>query len=147
MHICTSPLLEGNITVSPKDAIRDFGPKLLEKLPLENEVFLVLADQARLFPPDVKAIIITKRTRSEKVAYFLNHVMEPGADQYLPKLLDVMKKYDDLAVQQLANEIQTATGQSMSIIILIIVRMTHCWHLIMMKSIFNYYRGVNTHTA
>ena len=99
--------------MSPKDAIKHFGQKLLEKLPLENEEFLVIANGANLFPPGIKATIIAKSTRSQKVAYYLNHVVEPEADEYLPKLLDVMSEYGDLAVQQLASEIQTKTRLSM----------------------------------
>ena len=49
------------------------------------------ARKADLFPLGTAASIEAKPTRVEKVAYFLQHVVEPGADDYLPKLLKVMK--------------------------------------------------------
>ena len=99
-------------TMSLKDAVKHFSLELLDKLPLDNMVFLTTADTSNLFPPGVKANINAKSTNANKVAYYLDHVVNPGADQYLPKLLDVMSAYNDLTVQQLAREIRKAIGLS-----------------------------------
>ena len=45
-------------------------------------------------------------SRAKKVAYFFQHVAEPGADLYLPKLLEVMKDFDDDNVNVLGDELQ-----------------------------------------
>ena len=82
--------------MSLKDAVKHFSLQLLEKLPLDNTIFSTTADKSGLFPPGVKANIIAKSTNADKVAYYLDHVVEPGADQYLPKLLDVMSAYNEL---------------------------------------------------
>ena len=43
---------------------------------------------------------------SELSTCFLQHIVTPGADIYLPKLLTVMKDYDNLCVKRLADDIQ-----------------------------------------
>ena len=74
--------------MSPRDAVRKFGPELLEKLPLDNEYFLKRADQVGLLPSGVEAAIKAKGARHDKVAYYLDHVLKPGANEYLPILLN-----------------------------------------------------------
>ena len=97
-----------SITLSAKDAIAHFNERLLEQLPLESDVFFAMVKQARLFPQDTADRIAELSTRPEKVSYFLKHVIEPEADVYLPKLLGVMKKSEDLNVVRLADEIDAA---------------------------------------
>ena len=95
--------------MSARDAIIHFNVQL-HGLPLDDPIFLAKARQAHLFPLDTDDAIQARHTRSEKSAYFLQHVIEPGAEQYLPKLLKVMKesKVDNLV--RLAEDIHTATG-------------------------------------
>ena len=97
-----------SMALSARDAITRFNKRLLEQLPLESGVFFAMVKQARLFPQDNADRIAELSTRSEKVSYFLQHVMEPGADVYLPKLLGVMKKSGDSNVVRLADEIQAS---------------------------------------
>ena len=98
--------IERSMAISAKDAIKKFNVKLLQKLPLEEEIFFGMAKTANLFPGGNAESIAAEPTRAKKVAYFLQHVAEPGADLYLPKLLEVMKECDDANVNDLADEIQ-----------------------------------------
>ena len=50
------------------------------------------AKQADLFPLDTGDSIAAEPTRAKKISYFLQHIVEPGAEEYLPKLLEVMKE-------------------------------------------------------
>ena len=98
--------IERSMAISAKDAIKKFNVKLLQELPLDEEIFFGMAKQANLFPGGNAQSITAQPTRAKKVAYFLQHVIEPGADLYLPKLLEVMKEFDDDNVNDLADEIQ-----------------------------------------
>ena len=104
--------IEGNTTTSPEDAIRQFNVKLLEQLPLDDALFFGMANQANLFPLNTGNVIKTKGTRAEKVEYFLQNVVAPRVEEYLPKLLKVMKESKVVNVERLADEIQAATGTS-----------------------------------
>ena len=84
--------------------------ELLQHLPLENDIFFAMAKQADLLPLDTGDSIAAEPTRAKKVSYFLQHVVEPGAEQYLPKLLKVMKESKFANVVKLADDIQAATG-------------------------------------
>ena len=95
--------------MSAGEAIRKFNVELHRHLPLENHLFFAMVKQADLFPLDTGNAIAAKPTRSEKVAYFLTTI-ESGAEEYLPKLLTVMKKSEVADVVNLADEIQAATG-------------------------------------
>ena len=95
-----------SMTLSARDAITHFNTRLLEQLPLESGVFFAMVKQASLFPRDSADRIAELSTRPEKVSYFLQHVIEPEADVYLPKLLGVMKESEDLSVVRLAYEIE-----------------------------------------
>ena len=112
MYVCI-----GIMPLSAKDAIKKFNVKLLEELPLENPIFFGMCKTADLFPLGTADGIAAKPTRADKVAYFLQHVVEPGADDYLPKLLKVMKdsKFDN--VVELAGKIEAAMKPGTHIII------------------------------
>ena len=95
--------------MSARDAITQFNAELVQQLPLENDIFFAMAKQAYLFPLDTGESIAAKSTRAQKVTYFLQHVVEPGAEEYLPKLLKVMKDSKVANVVKLADDIQSAT--------------------------------------
>ena len=97
-----------SMPLSARDAIERFKTRLLEQLPLESGVFFAMVNQAGLFPLSTADRIAELSTRSEKVSYFLQHVIEPEADVYLPKLLGVMEESEDLNVVRLGNEIEAA---------------------------------------
>ena len=94
--------------ISAKEAIRKFKVDLLQKLPLEDPVFFAKVDIAGLFPSDTGRSIKAEKTRSHKVDYFIDNVIEPGADEYLPKLLEVMKDSTFANVEILASQILAA---------------------------------------
>ena len=99
--------------MSARDAITQFNTQLVQQLPLENDIFFAMAKQAYLFPLDTGESIAAKSTRAQKVNYLLRHVVEPGAEEYLPKLLKVMKDSKVVNVVRLADDIQSATGLGM----------------------------------
>ena len=105
------------MAMSAKDVIKKFNVKLLKKLPLDDKIFFAKANEENLFPEGSYNSIEAERTRAEKVSHFLQHVVEPGADVYLPKLLKVMKKSDDDSVKKLADEIQAVIEPGMHICI------------------------------
>ena len=91
--------------MSAKDVVKQFIVKLCEQLPLENDIFFAMAEQAGMFPLKTGFSIKARNTRAEKVSYFLEHVIEPGATEYLPKLLNVMRECKLVNVVKLADEI------------------------------------------
>ena len=96
--------------IGARDAIKQFNVKLIQQLPLENDIFFAMAKQVGLFPLDTGDSIAAKSTRAQKVTYFLQHIVEPGAEEYLPKLLKVMRDSKVANVVRLADDIQAATG-------------------------------------
>ena len=100
--------------LSAKEVIKNFNVKLLKQLPLDDDIFFGMAKEANLFPLGTSDGIAAKRTRARKVSYFLQHVIEPAAEEYLPKLLEVMKNYRNAAdVMKLADEIQAVIEPGM----------------------------------
>ena len=97
---------------SAKDVIMHFKVELLEKLPLEDTIFFALAERDGLFPLNTGNKICEEKTRADKVGYFLRHVVEPGAEEYLPKLLKVMKESKFENVEKLADDIQATLSTS-----------------------------------
>ena len=98
--------IERSMAISAKDVVKDFNVELLEQLPLDDEIFFGKAKKANLFPGGNADSIAAQPTRAKKVSYFLQRVVEPGADVYLPKLLEVMKESNDDSVKNLADKIQ-----------------------------------------
>ena len=88
--------------------IRNYNRELVTKLPLDNEIFLSMLKEANLLSFNYGESIRQLPTRSEKVAYYLQHAIEPGAEDILPILLNVMKKCNDLIVRKLADDMQAA---------------------------------------
>ena len=99
-------------SLSPKDAIRHFGVRLLTVLPLDSVIFLTLLDESefKLLPFDYRDRIISLPTRAEKVSFFKDKVLKPSPDLCLPALLDVMDKCDDAAVLKLSIDIRKETA-------------------------------------
>ena len=103
------------MALSAKEAIRKYKVELLEELPLEDPVFFAKIDRAGLFPNSVGGIVKAEKTRPHKVDCFMDSVVEPGADEYLPMLLRVMNDSGFANVKRLANQIQTAIEPGMYI--------------------------------
>ena len=109
MYICTGKGI--NMALSAKKAVIKFKVELLQELPLEQPLFFAMAERAGLFPLTTNESIKAKETRGHKVEYFLDYVVMPGADVYLPQLLRVMRESEVGNVIRLADDIQ-ATLQS-----------------------------------
>ena len=101
--------------MSAGDVIRQFSVELVSQLPLENDIFCAMAKTADLFPLGTGDSIAAETTRAKKVSYFLQHVVEPGAEVYLPKLLKLMKDSKVTNLVRLADEIEAAADQGMYI--------------------------------
>ena len=101
--------------MSAREAIKQFSVELVQQLPLENDIFFTMAKHADLFPLDTGDSIAVKSTRAQKVSYFLQHVVEPGAEEYLSKLLKVMRDSKVANVAKLADDIHAATGIGMCV--------------------------------
>ena len=97
------------MSISASQALKDYNVDLLRNLPLEDPLFYAMVEKAGLFSLDTGNSIQAKDTRAKKVSYFLG-VIGPGADFYLPKLLQVMKDSGVGNVVQLAENIAAATG-------------------------------------
>ena len=96
------------MAISAKDAVQKFKVELLQELPLDEPIFFAMAERTGLFPMGTGKSIRAQGSRAHKVDYFLYHVVEPGADEYLPKLLEVMKESKVANVMSLADNIQAA---------------------------------------
>ena len=90
-----------------RNILKNHKVRLLKILPLESELFLGKLDEVDLLPENSGACIRAKGTREDKVSYFLQYVVEPAADIYLPLLISVMEQSDNLAVKRLANDMNT----------------------------------------
>ena len=99
--------------MSASDVIKLFSVELVCQLPLEDDTFFAMAKHAKLFPPGVGESIAAERSRARKVSYLLQYVVEPGAENYLPKLLKVMKDSKVVNVVRLANDMQATRDQGM----------------------------------
>ena len=96
--------------MSARAVLTQFNLQLLQQLPLENAMFFAMAAQEGLFPLDIGDSIAIMSTRAQKVNYFLQHVVDPGAEEYLPKLLKVMKESEFVVIGRLADDMQAAMG-------------------------------------
>ena len=101
------------MAISPKDAIKKFKVKLLQALPLDDPIFFAMVERDGLVPLDNRDSIRAETTRARKVNCFLDNVVEPGADVYLPKLLKIMQESSVANVQRLADDIQAALQPGM----------------------------------
>ena len=92
--------------MAASEAIKIFYLKLIQEVPLDNTVFFAMAKSAGLFPLDIEDCVMAQETNTKKVTYLLRHVVERGPDEYLPLLLQVMKKSGVSNVVKLANDIE-----------------------------------------
>ena len=93
-----------------KRILKKFYVELHDKLPLENARFCALLFANDLLPDGNLETINEIQTRARKVTHFMSHIVLPGAQIHLPKLVEVMKLCDDLVVRDFAERIKTAMG-------------------------------------
>ena len=63
------------VTMSAREAIKQFKVGLVQQLPLEDDIFFAMAEQACLFPLDTVNSIAAEPTRAKKVSYFYNMLL------------------------------------------------------------------------
>ena len=95
--------------------VEQFSVKLCEQLPLEDDKCFALAKQADMFPRNTGDSIEAELTRAKRVSYLLEHVVKSKAEEYLPKLLNVMRNCEFVNVVVLADEIEAAAAIGMYI--------------------------------
>ena len=96
------------MALSAENVVKQYKVELLKELPLDEAIFFAMTQKADLFPLSTGNNIQAKETRAEKVTYFLQHVVEPSANTYLPKLLEVMKNSKVANLEKLAFVIEAA---------------------------------------
>ena len=90
---------------------RQFYPKLLQVLPMDDAIFLGILYSKNLLPGDIKDKISAKQTRADKAECFLHNVIYPEfhvnetSNNQLNKLLEVMTECDNDTVRLLAAQI------------------------------------------
>ena len=84
---------------SASQALKDYAVDLVLRLPLDDSVFVAHLDSVGLLPMDSGAKIRAEKTRADKALCFLG-LIRPGADIYLPKLLNVMANCGAARLQQ-----------------------------------------------
>ena len=91
---------------SAKDILKDHKAELLRSLPLEDEKFLAKLEKFQLLTDGNGASIRAQIPSHNKVAYFLQYVVEHAPDIYLPSLICAMEQSDNLAVRKLAKDMK-----------------------------------------
>ena len=97
------------MAVPEKDILQLFYVELIQRLPLESDKFFGIVKKlacCHYTGDKIKA----ENTRSSKVSYFLSHVIEPGAKDYLPILLKAIEESKVLTFVKLVGEMCTALG-------------------------------------
>ena len=93
-----------------KHILKKFYVELHDKLLLENAKFCALLYANDLLPGGNLETTNEIQTRVHKVTYFMSHIVLPGAQIYVPKLVEVMELCDDLVVRDFAERMKTAMG-------------------------------------
>ena len=106
-----------------RNVFTDYRIKLMKSLPMGDALFLELLRKQGLLPGDLQEQVQAETTNANKVAWFLNHSVEPSLNvdimEPLHKLLTVMNddEYvnDDL-LRTLAAQIAQKLDQETSLI-------------------------------
>ena len=96
------------MTMSTEDVIMQYKVELLQELPLDDLIFFAMAERAGLFPLNHRDSILAEKTRAARVTYLLNKIVIPGGEEYLPKLIKIMRESNVVSVKILADTIQAA---------------------------------------
>ena len=77
------------MSISASQALKDYAVDLVLHLPIDDSIFFAGLYSANLLPLDFGNKIRSEKIRADKVLCFLD-LIRPGADIYVPKLLEVM---------------------------------------------------------
>lgn len=86
-------------------AFKKFHEELLEKLPLDNGPFLLKLITEKVMSRNIYDSVLKENSRASKVNLFIEDCTKREAATRLQKLLEIMKKYDDSSVVELAKKI------------------------------------------
>ena len=93
-----------------KKIFKEFNPKLVHSLPLQDSYFMAKLTQQDLFYGNLKEEVMAARTQADAAANFLYKVVERSLDiddtEPFDKLLLVMEEFDNLTLNKLAKEIK-----------------------------------------
>ena len=103
------------------EVLNNFYEKLVAVLPMQDATFMAKLVGHNLLPGNLKALVESKQTVSDKAMYFLDHEIKPGVSigdfTNFDKLLNVMKNWESDSLRKLADEIKikldtTTSGES-----------------------------------
>ena len=96
--------------MSTSEVFKFFYVRLVKRLPMDDTLFRAELFAADLLPGNLKETVESKPTKSDKAAYFLDHVIKPNVicddSSSFDKLLDVMEDSEYPDMQKLAELIR-----------------------------------------
>ena len=79
--------------MSSEEVFKKYGIKLCKILPMDDPIFLEMLLNHDILPGDSRDKLEAQKTKAEKANYYIQHVIKPSANLYLPKLLQAMEQY------------------------------------------------------
>ena len=79
--------------MSSEEVFKKYGIKLYRALPMDDSDFLKMLKNCDILPEDCRDKLKTQKTKVDKATYYIQHVIRPSAELYLPKLLQAMEQY------------------------------------------------------
>ena len=96
-------------------AFKQFYPKLVQALPMDDAVFTAELYARDLLPDNLKEHVESLPTLAKKASHFLDHVIKPsvtsGVGSRFDELLNVMKDSDYETVRELGKLIKDSLGK------------------------------------
>ena len=93
-----------------KEIFKEFNPKLVHSLPMEDPYFIAELTKQNLFYGNLKEEVKAAPTQADAAASFLYKAVERSLDiddkEPFDKLLLVMKGFDNITLKKLAREIK-----------------------------------------
>ena len=113
MHMLSLYILLVIGEMSTSEVFKKFYLKLVKGLPMDDTLFRAELFTNDLLPGDHKERVESLTTKSDKAAYFLDHVIKPSvtSDDHgssFDKLLNIMEDSDHQGVKELAKQIRTS---------------------------------------
>ena len=97
--------------MSYRDVFVKYNEKLVETLPMDDQMFIERLFSDGLLPGNLKQQVQSQTTSKEKAAYFLDHKINPDVTiidfTSFDKLLQAMENYGSHSSKELAKEIKT----------------------------------------
>lgn len=96
---------------SMKEVYKEYYPKLVRVLPMNDVLFIAQLCARGLLPGNTKAVIQSRHTSAEKVQCFLDSCIEPAffddeSNDVFLDLLKIMENSDHVVLNSVAKEIE-----------------------------------------